>query len=856
MSIESLSDADLLSALGGAPRQSGIDDATLDAVRHVESRGNPNAVSPAGAVGAYQFMPATARQFGIDPRDERQSRIAAGKYLSQLQQQFGGDQKLALLAYNWGPGNVDAWLKTGRGAKGQEMPAEARQYADKVIRARTDGGSRTHPSMLARFGEAAASAISGTAQAAEPPDLSQMSDADLLAAIRGHGQSSQDAGAQSLRDRSTLKINPTAILGIDTTFDTGVPLSGTVNDKLSRIGKGMLDVGQGIKQAWLMGTGKPGEAQAYTDDVRAENERYEASRKADAGGDPGVDWSRIAGNVVATSPVMLIPGGAAATVGGRAASGAAGGALASGSMFSDDASIEARAGQAGMGAALGGMAPVAISKLINIGAGVANKLGRAGDKALAALTGASSPGQVNVTIQGIMNRAGMDFSRLSAEAQAALSEDVRATLRAGVAVSADDVERKAAMLAIGMKPTSAQISKDPKRWGFERNTADITGAGDRLKARFVEQNGQMYGNSQYIAKSAGGTAPDAHEASRVALSSLLSADKSKRAAIDAAYDAARNTKGRHVALDHVGFVKQANDALEAGMMGHYLPPQVRSMLNDVATGKLPLNVNNAMQMDTVLSAAQRGAQPAEQKAIGVVRTALADAPAADAMGDAARAAFDSARGLARRRFADIENAPALKAAIDGVEPDQFFSKFVLRGNASDLRALKKEMAGDPQAWNNLRSETVQWLTDKATSGKGGDGQFSGLQLRKALASIGPQRMQALFSADELAQITTLSKAASAATETPAFTRSGIGSNTAEKLANLLTKGSHLPYLRELAVNPVLNASREFKIDRALAGKTPAPSAPPLVSQQAKDAVARRFGPASVPLSVLIQGLAH
>jgi len=43
----------------------------LNAVKHVESRGNPNAVSPAGAVGPYQFMPATARRFGLsDPRHE------------------------------------------------------------------------------------------------------------------------------------------------------------------------------------------------------------------------------------------------------------------------------------------------------------------------------------------------------------------------------------------------------------------------------------------------------------------------------------------------------------------------------------------------------------------------------------------------------------------------------------------------------------------------------------------------------------------------------------------------------------------------------------------------------------------
>ena len=112
--------------------------ALLNAVKYVESRGNPNAVSPAGAVGPYQFMPATARELGVtNPRDEEQARAGADRYLSQLEGKYG-DTNLALLAYNWGPGNVDAWLKTGKGVKGG--PAVCRQGARRRIE--TVGGRR------------------------------------------------------------------------------------------------------------------------------------------------------------------------------------------------------------------------------------------------------------------------------------------------------------------------------------------------------------------------------------------------------------------------------------------------------------------------------------------------------------------------------------------------------------------------------------------------------------------------------------------------------------------------------------------------------------------------------------------
>ena len=115
----------------------------LDAVKHVESRGNPNAVSPAGAVGPYQFMPATAARFGLsDPRHEPSARDAAARYLTQLAERYGGDVDKALLAYNWGEGNVDSYLKSGRGMKGQQIPVEAQQYVGKVRSAQGQVGGK------------------------------------------------------------------------------------------------------------------------------------------------------------------------------------------------------------------------------------------------------------------------------------------------------------------------------------------------------------------------------------------------------------------------------------------------------------------------------------------------------------------------------------------------------------------------------------------------------------------------------------------------------------------------------------------------------------------------------------------
>lgn len=107
----------------------------------VESSFNPKARSPVGAMGMYQFMPATAERFGlkIKPRDERlipeRSAYAAAKYLKFLHNKFH-TWPLALAAYNAGEGRVGRLLKKHRGNSFSDisgyLPSETRMYVPKV----------------------------------------------------------------------------------------------------------------------------------------------------------------------------------------------------------------------------------------------------------------------------------------------------------------------------------------------------------------------------------------------------------------------------------------------------------------------------------------------------------------------------------------------------------------------------------------------------------------------------------------------------------------------------------------------------------------------------------------------------
>jgi len=93
--------------IDAAAASNGIDPALLKGLVSQESGFDPNARSGAGALGLTQLMPGTAASLGVtNPLDPAQSLQGGAKYLRQQLDRFGGDEKLALAAYNAGPGAV------------------------------------------------------------------------------------------------------------------------------------------------------------------------------------------------------------------------------------------------------------------------------------------------------------------------------------------------------------------------------------------------------------------------------------------------------------------------------------------------------------------------------------------------------------------------------------------------------------------------------------------------------------------------------------------------------------------------------------------------------------------------------
>lgn len=130
-----LSDADVGF---GSPSSSAPSNELLDALRWQESHDNPNAVSPVGARGLYQIMPATALNpgFGVKPialnklSDPTESRRFASDYLGAMLKRYNGNEQAALAAYNAGPGRADRFAKYGNNPR--FLPQETQDYIAKI----------------------------------------------------------------------------------------------------------------------------------------------------------------------------------------------------------------------------------------------------------------------------------------------------------------------------------------------------------------------------------------------------------------------------------------------------------------------------------------------------------------------------------------------------------------------------------------------------------------------------------------------------------------------------------------------------------------------------------------------------
>lgn len=425
--------------------------------------------------------------------------------------------------------------------------------------------------------------------------------------------------------------------------------------------------------------------------------------------------------------------------------------------------------QTGLSGALAFAAPVVLEPVFRGLSSAVNAIASKVKGTAATLTGKASDAAVEGQIRIELQREGVDWSALSGEIRASLTDEAKRAIKNGGKLDPDALTRLAKAKQFGIDLTQGQATRNPLAWSREQNLAR-TEPGQDIAARYNEQNSKFIGELDNQIGVRGGGASDPYDVGKTVIKSLESADRSLKKPVDQAYTTARDHLGRAAPMDVAEFSRQANLALDEKMLGSSLPPNIRDILNNVSLGKYPLNVNTAVQMDQVMSAAQRevGKGTPAWLAISEVRKALNGAPIADNVGADAKAAFDFARGLAKKRFDVIEKTPALADVVDEgtrLAPEKFVEKYVISNSASvdDVGALLKQL--DPSAKMQMQTQILAYLKDKATSSANSEvAKFSQSAFKSALDRVGDRKLALIFgeeSAKRLRDLQTISAIAQA-----------------------------------------------------------------------------------------------
>ena len=422
-----------------------------------------------------------------------------------------------------------------------------------------------------------------------------------------------------------------------------------------------------------------------------------------------------------------------------------------------------------------------------------------------------------------LQRAGVDWEDVPNHIRQGLQADVQDALRTGKGLDGDALARLMEFRTVGATPTRGTLSLDPGQITREQNLAR-TGANSTDPALHGLSEVQHSNNQALIDslnRMGAGTADDAVTAGEKLMGTLQRGMDTERGSVNALYAQARDSQGRSFPLDGHSFTTTASRLLDDNLLGGALPQGVQTHLNRIAQGEVPFTVDYAEQLKTAIGKLQRSTHDGQTRmALGLVRQALDDTPvmglgnagpAAGAravggnqmyaggaeMGEQAVDAFNRARLANAKLMKRIERLPGLKAVYEGsATPDDFIQHHVISrsAKAADVNTLATELQRtDPAALDVVRSSIAQHLKTAAMGAASDEvGKFSASGYNRAMIALGPRKLQAFFTKEEIAQLKAVGKVAQYTTAQPAGSAVN-NSNTGAMLA-----GHGLDFLDRLA----------------------------------------------------------
>ncbi|NHZ35345.1 hypothetical protein [Massilia rubra] len=477
--------------------------------------------------------------------------------------------------------------------------------------------------------------------------------------------------------------------------------------------------------------------------------------------------------------------------------------------------------------AAGVATPFAVGGVQRAAAGIGNRLRPAGPPA----SPQQQQMQIDITINSALEQNGIKLGDLPAQVAQSIRQDVAKAYKISPDLSPDAVRRLADYRLTGTTPTAAGLTLDPAIVTRQKNLAKV---GINSRDPVAQQLGQTErANDRQLTTGLNGlganTIDDALAGGNKIMSALEARNARAKALIDQRYAGARGADGRSAALDPYAFTQRASDLLDDALLGGKLPTDVRNLLNKAANGEMPLTVDVAEQFKTRIGDLQRSTiDKAEQKALGMVRTALDDTPLlpGQQIGQEAMDAFGRARSLNSKWMGIVEKTPALQAVREGIEPDKFVEKFIVgsggNANVMDVNMLRNSIRKSPEALSAVREQITSFLKTKALNGANDEvGNFSQSAYNKALLQIGDRKLKLFFAPEQVAQMKAIGRVASYEQFQPTGAAVNKSNTASAGAAMLLDRIADLPFLsrvpfgQQMIAQPLQNISLGIQSNRAM-----------------------------------------
>jgi hypothetical protein len=340
-------------------------------------------------------------------------------------------------------------------------------------------------------------------------------------------------------------------------------------------------------------------------------------------------------------------------------------------------------------------------------------------------------------------------------------------------------------------PTTAMVTRDPRAWTFERETAKAAGTGDELLASFQSVSDDLDRAAQGMIAKRGAADP---EMVGIGAQKVLDTKRDEMQKVTGAlYKQVREKKGDAAAgtLQNLMDVMDDPDLLDNPKFSVMVDGVTKRLQRMGMTGQSGLvrkgavaNISQAEGLRRLIGELGEGNDPT----IRMMRKRMIDAlddSVVDAVGDDA---FKMARASARARFEEFGKTFAGKLADSAIAPEQITSRILQKGvRNSDVRALKEsflngtpdQVARGQEAWKGIGGQA---LTDIFAKARMADGTLSGARLSKEFTSAAP-KLRVLLDPAEYKQIQRIVAAARDSTTAVPFSAVN-NSNTSSAVANL------------------------------------------------------------------------